>query len=579
MEKVGRRLGILLLLAISLLPSVQAYDGVDVQGYRLDVEISPPDHAFRASATVRLGVGQGIGSAELLLSRELSVQAVEDLEGPLEFERHGDGLRIYLRHPGQDTEVTVDYAGISEGSQQGAWSSIGPDAGYMIYEALWYPLVWGDDAPAEVRVRIPQGYTVVTVGELTDFEEGPQAVYAWRSGPVRGISLVFGRYLEVTHQVLSGYREDGYLSLGTSWTREGQRAPTVTEAVCYLYPEDSEKAGSCASTSTEVMGFYSSYFGSYPYKRLRVVEAPASFFGGHGDPGFVILSRGVINRERGPEFLAHEIAHNWWGVVTFADGERNLHSFGIAPAKTRTASAEGSEYNNWLVEGFATYSALLYIEHAYGRKEMLTSLDDKRQEYIKKSRELGDTPVAYTQEEYDSGLYHAVVYSKGAYILHMLRSVVGEETFSGVMKEYARRYAFKKVTIKDFQEVAEDLYGEDLGWFFQEWLYSTVLPDYAFGDVRVAQEDGSYRVEAQVLPGAGVKMPIDVTLHTSEGEETKRIWLEGGDARAEFISRGRPLYVALDEGQWLLDADRTNNLRAISYRSPKSLALLVSRFW
>ncbi|NOZ77059.1 MAG: M1 family metallopeptidase, partial [Euryarchaeota archaeon] len=452
------------------------------------------------------------------------------------------------------------------------WGYIGPEVSYLIYEYLWYPMTWGDRATATVSIKVPEGLTAVSVGELVqEVTEGGQTTFTWStSQPSRGISLAVAHYVQKSILIYP------YQLTGSSYGPGGHGA--FIPITCYLFPQDASKADSLLENTAEILERFSQKFDGYPYDEFRVVEMPSFFFGGHGDQGFVMVNSVAINLDS-EEFLGHEIAHNWWGSLVFAEGRPGLKSIGsyklAGPKESNLDYMPTSESHNlWLHEGFATYSGILYLEERYGREAMRDSLDAKRDEYLAMRTKYGDRPIAQMEEEYSKGLYHAIVYSKGAYVLHMLRYVVGENAFFDIMNTYQERYREKSATIDDFQQVSEEVAGTDLDWFFDQWIRQVRLPDFTVGGVEVTDTPTGYRVEVEILQtGDVVTTPMDVTLHTTGGKLSKRVWLLNDRKTVTFTTTAEPLYVGLDEGGWLLESDTGNNGYSLDGRLPGNRVL------
>src|SRR5438876_2143765 len=150
--------------------------------------------------------------------------------------------------------------------------------------------------------------------------------------------------------------------------------------------------------------------------------------------------------------VAHELSHQWFGdAVTLTDW-RNI----------------------WLNEGFATYSEALWTEYKKGQQAYL--------DYMKKNDFGYFTSTVYAPEGFISNYaVYATVYQKGSWVLHMLRGMMGDEIFFKALREYFDRYKYKNATTQDFQKVFEEIYGQPLDWFFDEWVYKGIgRPKYEY---------------------------------------------------------------------------------------------------
>jgi aminopeptidase N len=431
----------------------------------------------------------------------------------------------------------------------------------MIYESVWYPMIWGERSTADISIRVPRGQTAVSVGKLMEIkDDGEYSTFVWWAYiPTRGISFTAADY-----------------KLKSTLYKH-------TDVKCYIFSKAPYIANKCLQISIDILDFYSSKFGEYPYSKFAVAEIPEFFSGGHGDQGFIMMDSNLFRSSLPPEFLAHEIAHNWWGALVFAEGENTLRSvkgfWNFPEVQSRT---EGEEHNYWLLEGFATYSGLLYTEHKDGREKMIDSLEDKRKEYLDKIKEYSDEPIVRVEEEYGEGRYHAIVYSKGAWVLHMLRYVVGDQIYFDIMRNYARQFEGKSANIEDFQEISEEIYGRDMDWFFDQWVRGTALPDYAIGDVEVAENSGRYYIRASILQrGDTIQMPVDITLHTKGPDVTKRVWIDEPIESVTFTADARPGYLEIDQDYWILESNKFNNIYFFEYsptlKTLKSIVLRLKR--
>ncbi len=504
---------LVLIIFGAILPSSSAAAPINAVHYILELDISENNTvAGRTDITFN---ASGTESLSLLLDSNLTVENAVLNQEKLGIQRFGEEIVLEFKRPLQGmNRIVIDYTGLLEEQVDGhSWAYLDSDGAFAVYEANWYPNIAGDRATAEIRLKTPLGWTSISNGVL--IESNPEkGMFSWFvDSPEIGFSFASGRYLE--HQDYEKH----------------------TPVSCYLKSIRAD----CAKTLRESLSFFSSRLGPYNYPKLALAEVGGSLNGGHGDNSLVIMSTDILSSPKYEEFLAHEAAHSWFGGMITAEDSR------------------------WLTEGFATYAGLMYLENLDTglAKDALSS---KRNEYLKLKSDGRDKPILSERGEYDD-VFHATVYSKGAIVLHMLRRVVGEEEFSQILRDYVEGYQGGSASVADFQAVSEDVSGMELGWFFQQWLATTGIPDYYFESAETEFDGSIYTVRAAVgeSNAADFKMPVDIIFVTEEGNTSKRVWIDSGAAEVEFQSTRRPVYLEIDREEWILESKRSNNRRVLRY--------------
>ena len=231
------------------------------------------------------------------------------------------------------------------------------------------------------------------------------------------------------------------------------------------------RAREMAKSTAGILRFFASLIGDYPYSALTVAAIERRLPGGHSPAYLSVIATAVHGSTlrwaddpaalpNFPEFFsAHELAHQWWGQAV---GWKNYHE-------------------NWLSEGFAQYFAALYAEHALGRAVFGTMIRSMQQWAVEESDQ-GPVYLGYRigHVKGDGRLFRAVVYNKGAMVLHMLRRLVGDEAFFAGLRRYYNTWRFAKAGTDDFRRAMEAESGADLGRFFEQWIYGEGLPQVAF---------------------------------------------------------------------------------------------------
>ena len=391
----------------------------------------------------------------------------------------------------------------------------------------------------DATFRIPERYQVASTGTLVDQHvEDRTRIMRWVTDePVRSMAFHYGRFdvTEVSRTALPRltiYANDGHIGLAP-----GNREKTVSDL-------------------TDSIQLFTDYFGPFPYRSLLVTETPMS--GGQAFPGLLFLSYqtfGELHTGEAELFRAHEVAHQWWG-----------------------AAIDWNDYRDqWLSEGFAHYAAALYALYGLGRpsqfEEMLNAwrLDilgegqvgqglglrhyGYRPETLQRSdgHNTGALVLGYrinsTETPFD---YRILVYEKGAYILHMLRSMLldpktGDDSrFRSLMRSYASEHLRGVMSTRSFEAAVERAFDQPMDWFFDQWVYGVAVPTYRV-DLDVSPViDNAWpfilhgRVRQEDVPD-GFKMPVPIRLtFDSLPPVVHRIWMDKNEVLVELPLPARP---------------------------------------
>jgi hypothetical protein len=245
-------------------------------------------------------------------------------------------------------------------------------------------------------------------------------------------------------------------------------------------PRQVQRGRELAGRAAEIARFYRSIVGDAPYEGFTLAVVESALPGGHSPAYFAALHQPLPNVplvwrtdpasfEGFPDFfLAHEIAHQWWGQSVAG---RNYHE-------------------QWLSEGFAQYFAALYAERSRGpgvfgdmlRHMRKWSLDESDQGPVYLGYRLGHIRG-------DDRVFRAIVYNKGAAVLHMLRRLVGDEAFFAGLRLFYVGARFRKVGTEDLRVAMESASDRSLERFFERWIYGTSLPRLTF-DYRLESTPG-----------------------------------------------------------------------------------------
>jgi hypothetical protein len=387
---------------------------------------------------------------------------------------------------------------------------------------------------ARIAVTVPEMWSVVASGEPVSAVPVPgptQGGARWRQFSFRTNEPV--RYLAFLAARLSAPRTDD-LSLKMSEEPRRTRLPAVQHESVQLTvrtnPRQQRRSQELERTSASIIRFYTSLIGDFPYDALTVTAVEKQLPGGHS-PGYMVVvatpgpgstlswgdDPGVLPNY--PDFfLAHELAHQWWGQAV---GWKNYHE-------------------QWLSEGFAQYFAALYAERARG-KGVFAATIRRMQTWATTESDQGPIYLGYRigHVKSDSRLYRAVVYDKGAIVLHMLRRLVGDDAFFAGIRRFYDTWRFKKAGTDDLRLAMEEESGELLTRFFDRWVLGDGLPQVTVSS-RVEERGGAkeaviefeqigdvYDVPVTVTVESGTNAVADVLVKLTDRRAVVRVPFKG----------------------------------------------------
>jgi aminopeptidase N len=300
------------------------------------------------------------------------------------------------------------------------------------------------------------------------------------------------------------------------------------EVPYYVFPEHYEQSQTTFAETVDMIEFFASLFGEYPFVNEKYSMAEIGFYGAIEKQTKTIMG-GVSSSWY--MVVCHELSHMW-----FADM--------ISPT---------SWHHCWVNEGFATYCEALWQENKYGIEEYHDYMDDLK--YWQ-----GGTIYLYDISD-PFGIFMQICYDKGAWVLHMLRHVFGDSTFFDVMHTYATdpRFMYKNASTEDFQEICETVSGMDLSEFFDQWIYDEYYPRYEYWWYVEPQKD-RYQVHVgirQTQQSSGWRsvfvMPIDLVFSLSGGGDTTVVVQNNDTLQTyQFEFNDAPTALSFDPDEWIL---------------------------
>lgn len=436
---------------------------------------------FRVDATARPWV-------PFYLHKEAVVDSILWKDGShAEWIRNEESHYLYLVVPdGRRNDslhsVAIHYHGDFIRKEEG-WHSLVSSIG-------WYPRSFQerDRATYDMTFRTPKHQAFASIGEKVSEEiDDDEKITRWvLNDEHRNASFVIGNYAEYT------VSEDSIPPLTVLISdahNVSLRAYLSSQGV--LSGGDMEKQ--VAVDIGNSIRFFQHIYGPAVSKRFYTAEIPDS----HGEafPGLLHLSWSTFQNTSAygddEVFRAHEVAHQWWGIgVDFQ-----------------------SYHDQWISEGFATYSGLWYMQIVRKNNELFfdqlkkfkKAIFSNRKYLFSTGQEAGPIWLGRrTSTSVTAGDYSLIIYQKGAWVLHMLRNMslelktMGENVFIGMMRDFYTTHKGGYATTEDFRKTVEKHFKIPMDWFFKQWVYNTEIPTYTITYYDQELPDGKYKVRCVV---------------------------------------------------------------------------------
>jgi Peptidase family M1 domain len=500
----------------------------DVLDYSIDATIDPEKQTIQGRARLAIRVrSTSLQNVFLRLNEALTVTGVTSVEyGRLLYLRirgqnnvlvnlprllpQDSDLTLVVtyegRIPSQDLDVDVIEVSADE-QEQGPPTEVTDPSFLLSNRAFWYPQnPVPDYATASLRIVVPSGWTCIASGQpvpsssvvsLRDILRDGKLFEFKASEPLRYLAVVVARLTRVSEA-------DVALPDTLAASSGIDRLTVAVEA----QSSQRFRGRAVAQQTEEILRFYASVIGDVPYKSATVALLESDLPGGHS-PGYFAVIKNPISMSnaawRGdpatfegfPEFfLAHELAHQWWGQAV---GWKNYHE-------------------QWLSEGFAQYFAALYAQKTRGERTFIEMLRQFRRWSLSDSDQ-GPVHLGYRLGLVKGNVrvFRALVYNKGAAVLHMLRRLLGDDVFfSGLRRFYADR-RYQKAGTEDLERALEAESGRVLDRFFERWIYGTDIPRVRYS---TSLGDGTVNVRFEQAADLVFDLPVTVTITYANGRTT-----------------------------------------------------------
>lgn len=511
----------------------ESFADTDVLHYELDIEIHPETERISGTSTMtirslvdglteftfRLHANFTISAAVLNETTPVTITDVSTTTRRATLDRAYDGgesFRLAITYQG--SPVSQGFGSLQFRKHNGV--DIVSSFSCPHYACTWWPCKDGDvgepgdnrdKATVELAVTAPDHMRTVSNGLLqgVDVLDGNRKRYRWATDyPIATYLIMFSSTNYVT------------------WTADYDHGDGTMPVEFSIYPEnDSPARRAQIEECLSMLETFGQIFGPYPFINEKYGIYEFEFGGGMEHQ----TNTGQGSFE--PCLTAHELSHQWWGDAITC---RTWHDV-------------------WLNEGFATYSEALWKEHlpgSSGLPALHNWMAQRRPSRVDDSVYVYDTSNMWRVFDGDFS------YRKGAWVLHQLRHVVGDETFFEILTQYRAAFQGSAATTNEFAAIASSVFGQDLTWFFDQWVYRIGAPAYRYG-WQTEQINGQHYLRLHIKQVQNPAwptfvMPLDVCVDCDDQSET---YVVLNDADSEHFVIPIPAAatgVVLDKSTWVL---------------------------
>lgn len=483
---------LIIMLMLFSVPSAYAIHKIS-----LNVDISIERSQISGIWKMDVSAGEEI----VLMTGVLKIDEIRLNGGPVDYAATEGAVRIVPLIGG---ELAVKYTGIfkeqgtSRGVEDPRVENIIDKRGVSLTN-IWYPVYEGLNY-YDLRATFPSGYTAVSEAEeiTNKIKEGKVEYHFLFPYRVEGINLVASdKYIIVRDR----FRD--------------------IELYAYFLPEDAELAITYIKSTKKYLRMYEDLIGMFPFRSFSIVEnfLPT----GYSMPTYTLLGSAVVRLPFITETsLGHEILHQWFGNSVYIDYDSG----------------------NW-AEGLTTYLADHMYRELKGegwqyRKQILIDY----RSYVNAGN---DIPLKDFTGRVDRSS-RAVGYGKAAMVFHMLKKLVGDEVFFKSLKDLIGGHRFRSASWNDIRTSFEGQYGQDLGWFFTQWIERTGLPELIPKGAELKQAGTNFALSLHVGQGENIyKLKLPVTIHFKNGVQEETINIDGKEGGFNLTLPDKLQKIVLDE--------------------------------
>ncbi len=499
---------------------------IDVLHYSFDLTLSDQTDVIDGRALVRLRLLQPMNEVTLDLQAKeknagMEVQSVVWDRQELKYSHENQSLRILLPEgitAGTHLDLMITYQGVPQDGLIIGENRFGDPTffgdNWPNRARHWLPTVDhpSDKATVEWIVTAPGGYQVVANGRQTE-----------ESNLADGMRLTrFATEVPLPTKVMV----IGVAPFAVQYSGDANGIPVTS----WVFPDNREEGFYDYQPAVSILEWFIEEVGPYPYLKLANVQSKTRYGGMENAGNIFYFENSVTGKRERNSLIAHEIAHQWFG----------------------NSATEGSWYHVWLSEGFATYFTNLWVEATQGRAALDERLQDDRLTVLRYGQRRSAPVIDPSVRDFNQ-LLNPNSYQKGGWVLHMLRRKIGDQAFWKGIRTYYRRYQLKNALTDDLRVVMEEVSGQDLRPFFDQWLRQPGFPDL---EVKWSAPGGGGTAEVTITQKQEQLFTFPLTIQVADAElgelGIKTVEVNGRELSVQIPFRGKSETLVLDPDTNLL---------------------------
>ena len=500
---------------------------INVNYYKLELALQTAPNLLIGKVTINSVVTvAAINSLFYDLSNVLTVDSITSTAGATSFSHTNDKIQITLPRSftqNELTSITIYYHGLPDPTGFGSFEFGSHNNTPVIWtlsepfgSSDWFPCKNVPDDKADscdVWLTCAENFTAVSNGllkEVTTNGNGTKTFKWHGSYPIANylISLAVTNYIQ--YDLYFKYSPTDSMPFNN-----------------FIYPEHFATLKPQIDKTIGMLSFYSSIYGFYPFIKEKYGHVEFGRLAGMEHQ--TISSMGYWS----DDIIAHELTHQWFGdKITCKDW-----------------------HHIWLNEGFATYGEALYEEHVRGK----IGYEGFMQAIMNNAKNARGSIYVQDIESVEEIFDGTRTYAKGGTVLHMLRNVIGDSLYFASVKRYAAdtTLAYKNAVTEDFQRNVEAVTGQNLNYFFRQWIYGENYPKYNVSMNSSDAGNGFYNTSVKIEQEVNINpayftMPVEIKLFFDEGDTTFTVFNNAQVQTFNFITKQKANIFKVDPDNKIL---------------------------